>query len=327
MVFSPEDTEAAQKEIPVEITPHIVDTPAKLDELVQRLKTFTSPETPVAWDTETTALEPRDADLVGIGCCWGEGLSDMAYIPLGHAKGKNLDKAATLEALRPILESADYPKSLQNAKFDRLVLRCQGIKLAGVIFDTMLASYVLNPEGKHNLSDLSSAYLGITAMSYSELVPKGKAITDIDIPAVANYCGLDVYTTFLLVPKLRAKLEDVPDLHRLLLEVEQPLEPVLAEMEYCGVLIDRDYLKQFSQQLEQDLHTIEEQAYEAAGGKFNLGSPKQLSELLFEKLGLDKRKSRKTASGGYSTDAATLEKLEGIIRSWMRSWSIVPCQN
>lgn len=309
--FSAEDTEAAQNELPTVISPHIIDTPDKLTELVKRLKTFTKTETPVSWDTETTSLEPRDAELVGIGCCWGSELSDMAYIPLGHANGKNLDKTAALEALRPILESDKYPKALQNAKYDRLVLRCQGIKLAGVVFDTMLASYVLNPEGKHNLSDLSSAYLGITAMSYSQLVPKGKSITDIDIPAVANYCGLDVYTTFLLVPKLREKLEEVPDLHRLLLEVEQPLEPVLAEMEYCGVRIDQDYLKEFSRQLETDLKGIEERAYEAAGEKFNLGSPKQLSEILFEKLGLDRKKSRKTASGGYSTDAATLEKLEG----------------
>jgi DNA polymerase-1 len=309
--FSPEDTEAAQNEVPVEITPHVIDTPAKLDELVQRLQTFTDPAMPVSWDTETTALEPRDADLVGIGCCWGEGLSDMAYIPLGHTKGKNLDKTATLEALRPILESADYPKSLQNAKFDRLVLRCQGIRLAGVVFDTMLASYVINPENKHNLSELSRTYLGITAMSYTDLVPKGKAMADVEIAAVANYCGLDVYTTFLLVPKLRAELEKVPALHQLLLEVEQPLEPVLAEMEYCGVQIDRDYLKEFSRKLEQDLHAIEQRAYAAAGETFNLGSPKQLSELLFEKLGLDRKKSRKTASGGYSTDAQTLERLEG----------------
>jgi DNA polymerase-1 len=309
--FSPEDTEAAQNEVPVELSPHIVDTPAKLAELVKRLQTFTDPATPVAWDTETTALEPRDADLVGIGCCWGESLSDMAYIPLGHTKGTNLEKASTLEALRPILESADYPKSLQNAKFDRLILRCQGIKLAGVVFDTMLASYVINPENKHNLSELSRAYLGITAMSYTDLVPKGKAMADVDIAAVANYCGLDVYTTFLLVPKLRAKLEEVPALHRLLLEVEQPLEPVLAEMEYCGVRIDQDYLREFSKELEKDLKAIEQRAYAAAGETFNLGSPKQLSELLFEKLGLDRKKSRKTASGGYSTDAQTLERLEG----------------
>ncbi len=309
--FTAEDTEAAQKEVPVEIAPRIINTPKQLAELVRQLQTYTDAETPVAWDTETTAIEPRDAELVGIGCCWGGGLSDMAYIPIGHARGTNLDKATVLEALRPILESAEYPKALQNTKFDRLVLRCQGIHLQGVVFDTMLASYVLNPEGNHNLTELSRAYLGITAMTYTELVPKGKNIADIDIPSVANYCGLDVYTTFLLVPKLRAKLSEAPALYRLLLDVEQPLESVLAEMEYCGVRIDQEYLKNFSKQLESDLKAIEERAYTAAGEKFNLGSPKQLSDLLFEKLGLDKRKSRKTKTGGYSTDAGTLERLEG----------------
>jgi DNA polymerase-1 len=175
----------------------------------------------------------------------------------------------------------------------------------------MLASYVLNPDGKHNLTDLSSAYLNVTALSYKDLqVPKGKTIADLDIATVANYCGLDVHTTFLLLPKLRAKLQETPALLRLLLEVEQPLEPVLAEMEYCGVRIDREYLEQFSHQLEQDLAAIEKQAYAAAGETFSLGSPKQLSDLLFNKLNLDKRKSRKMQTG-YSTDAATLEKLQG----------------
>ncbi|WP_225938366.1 DNA polymerase I [Leptothermofonsia sichuanensis] len=309
--FSAADTETARNEVAVEIAPRIIDTPDKLTELVNLLQTFTQPETPVAWDTETTSLEPRDAELVGIGCCWGDSLSDMAYIPLGHARGTNLDKTTALEALRPILESPQYPKALQNAKYDRLILRCQGIHLAGVVFDTMLASYVLNPEGKHNLSDLSSTYLGITAMSYNDLVPKGKTIAEVAIPAVANYCGLDVYTTFLLVPRLRVQLQEVPALYRLLLDVEQPLEPVLAEMEYRGVRIDQDYLKQFSKQLETDLKAIEERTYAEAGAVFNLGSPKQLSELLFETLGLDKRKSKKTKSGGYSTDASVLERLEG----------------
>ncbi|HEY9655555.1 MAG TPA: DNA polymerase, partial [Crinalium sp.] len=308
--FSAEDTATAQKVLPVAITPHIIDTPKKLTELIDRLKTFTTIETPVAWDTETTALEPRDADLVGIGCCWGAELSDMAYIPLGHTNGGNLDKAATLDALRPILESVDYPKALQNAKFDRLVLRCQGIKLAGVVFDPMLASYVLNPDESLNLTELSGKHLNITAQSYTDLVPKGKTIADLEISAVADYCGLDAYTTFLLVPKLRALLEEVPALHRLLLDVEQPLEPVLAQMEYCGVRIDVAYLKELSQKLETDLAAIELHAYEVAGQQFNLGSPKQLSDLLFNTLGLDTKKSRRMKTG-FSTDAATLEKLQG----------------
>ncbi|MUG94723.1 DNA polymerase I [Scytonema sp. UIC 10036] len=322
--FSPEDTEAFQQN-PTNslIQPRIVDTPAKLTELVNLLQNFTDAKYPVAWDTETSDLEPRDAFLVGIGCCWGTEPDEVAYIPLGHKTGENLDREIALEALRPILESANYPKTLQNAKFDRLVLRCQGIKLAGVVFDPMLASYVLNPDGNHNLSSLAQRYLGLIATSYSELVPKGKTIADLDIPSVADYCGMDVYTTFQLVPKLREELEKIDEknshvearrsksLQKLLLEIEQPLEPVLAEMEYQGIRIDTAYLQELSHILETDLAKFEQQAYEFAGEKFNLGSPKQLSQILFDKLKLSTKHSRKIQTG-YSTDAATLEKLREV---------------
>ncbi|WP_445926247.1 DNA polymerase I [Leptodesmis sp.] len=307
--FTAADTEAASPAQKIVLHPRIIDTPEKLQELVVLLKQRNQPDTLTSWDTETTALEPRDAELVGIGCCWGDGLSDMAYIPLGHHTGQNLDKALALEALRSILEDPAYPKALQNAKFDRLALRQHGIHLAGVVFDTMLASYVLNPEESHNLSDLTRHYLGIFTQSYTQLVPKGKTIADVSIPAVADYCGMDAYTVFRLVPLLRARLAEVPALDRLLLEIEQPLEPVLAEMEWQGVRIDQDYLREFSKQLERDLAEIEKRAYEAAGQTFSLGSPKQLSDLLFNTLGLDRRKSRKIKTG-YSTDAATLEKLQ-----------------
>ncbi len=305
--FSPEDTATFQQYTQAAIAPQIIDTPAKLTELIATLEACTHP---VAWDTETTSLEPRDADLVGIGCCWGDGASDVAYIPTGHTQGNNLDKATVLNALRPILESAAYPKALQNAKFDRLVLRCQGVDMAGVVFDTMLASYVLNPEATHNLAELGRKYLNINAQSYDQLVAKGKTIADLDISSVAVYCGTDAYTVFCLLPIFQSELAQVPKLNTLLLDVEQPLEPVLAEMEFTGVRIDQAYLKEFSRTLEIDLRSLEARAHEAAGEPFNLASPKQLSELLFEKLKLDKRKSKKRATG-YSTDAATLEKLQG----------------
>ncbi|WP_346291769.1 DNA polymerase I [Sphaerothrix gracilis] len=310
--FSAEETEQAQFQ-PIEapsIQPQIIQTQAQLAALVERLQRLTDGDRPVAWDTETTAIEPRDAQLVGIGCCWGPELSDLAYIPTGHLEGEQLKVDQVLAALRPILESDRHPKSLQNAKFDRLVLRCQGIELKGVVFDTMLASYVLNPESAHNLSDLGLKYLNVISQSYSDLVPKGKSIADLSIEKVARYCGTDVYTTYHLVPKLRQELAAIPQLAKLFNAVEVPLEPVLAEMEYQGIRIDQDYLKQFSQKLETDLQGIEAKAYQSAGETFNLASPKQLSELLFDKLGLDKRKSRKLKSGGYSTDAATLEKLQ-----------------
>ncbi|MEG4394455.1 DNA polymerase I [Microcoleus sp. BROC3] len=376
-----DDTKAAQQENKLPIKPRIIQTTQQLNELVQLLQTCTDKASPVAWDTETTAIEPRDAELVGIGCCWGTGEEDLAYIPTGHKTGKNLDKATVLNALRPILESENYPKALQNAKFDRSILRCQGIKLAGVVFDTMLASYVLNPETSHSLSELSRKYLGIVAKSYNELVPKNKTIADISIPAVADYCGMDVHTTFGLVGKLRAELDkadeaNFPDksLHKLLLEVEQPLEPVLAEMEYQGVRIDTGYLKELSDQMEPRLAAIEQEIYNAIPlDDFNaylaekiehieptlgtvpqkfyetvpsailkpylkkvlpknnldlaeikqkvyntspsellkLNSPSQLSELLFDILKLDTKKSRKTPTGFYSTNADFLENLQG----------------
>ncbi|MBD2508394.1 DNA polymerase I [Nostoc muscorum FACHB-395] len=307
--FSASDTAAVPQQSTSPITPRIINTEAKLTELVKLLQTFTTPDIPVAWDTETTALEPRDAELVGIGCCWGMQPDEVAYIPVGHKTGENLHKDLVLEALRPILESADYPKALQNAKFDRLVLKCQGINLAGVVFDPMLASYILNPDSSHNLMDLGQRYLGLIAKSYLDLVPKGKTIADIDIPAVADYCGMDAYSTFGLVPKLREELEQIPTLSKLLVEVEQPLEAVLAQMEYTGVRINSAYLKELSQHLETELARLKEEATEIAGENFNLGSPKQLSQILFEKLGLSTKHSRKIQTG-FSTDAATLEKLQ-----------------
>ena len=296
----------------VTIQPQIITTEEQLEELISILKNHTSLDKPVAWDTETTSLEPHNAELVGIGCCWGNELTSIAYIPTGHTDGKQIEKGKVLQALRPILESQKYPKAFQNTKFDRLVFHYQGITLTGVVLDTMLASYVLNPETTHNLTDLSERYnLEVIAKSYKELdIPKGKNIADLDITTVAEYCGIDTYATYKLVAKLQAELEQYPKLDKLLKEIEQPLEPVLADMESIGILLDSQYLHKFSQQLEKDLEGIEQRTYEYAGEKFNLGSPKQLSEILFDKLNLNRKKSKKTKTG-YSTNQAVLEKLKG----------------
>ncbi len=310
--FTAEQTDAVDQMglSEVDIQPQIITTEAQLKTLVKRLETLTNPETPVAWDTETNSIDPLEADLVGIGCCWGTGLTDLAYIPVGHTSGEQLPIEQVLKALRPVLESDNYPKALQNAKYDRLVFRRAGIALAGVVFDPMLASYVINPENSHNLSDLSLRYLELTTVSYTDLVPKGKTIGEVKIALVADYCGSDVHTTYRLVPLLRAELSKTPELEQLYREVELPVEPVLAKMEATGIRVDKAYLGKFSKQLETDLANIEKSAYQSAGKEFNLGSPKQLSTLLFDTLGLDKRKSRKNKTG-YSTDAATLEKLQG----------------
>jgi DNA polymerase-1 len=294
------------------IVPQIIDTQEKLEELIILLKKHTDPNKPVAWDTETTSLNSREAKLVGIGCCWGDKPTEVAYIPVFHTDGICLESKDILEALRPILESDRSPKVFQNTKYDRIVLWQHEIKLAGVVFDTMLASYVIHPEASHKLSELCDRYLtDICSQNYDDLkIPKGKHIGDLEIQTVAHYCGMDAYATFLLFAKLKAELEKSPELYQLLLNVELPLEPVLAAMEMQGIRINIAYLKEFSQQLKQDLNTIEEQIYQVADETFNLGSPKKLSEILFNKLGLNLQKTRKTKTG-YSTDRAILEKLQG----------------
>lgn len=313
--FSPEET-AIALDSRVDVSPRVqvIDSPEKLAALIAQLQPLTDPAHPVAWDTETTALDPRDAQLVGLGCCWSSVPGDAAYIPLGHGTlgSINLELRPTLEALRPILESDRHPKCLQNAKFDRLILKHQGIQLAGVVFDTMLASYLLNPDDSHKLENIAQRYLGFSSQQYDQLgIPKGGTIADLPVEVVADYCGMDVYATHCLVPKLREAIAACPDLEQLLLAVEQPLEPVLAAMEDQGIRIDVAYLKQFSQQLEGDLKAIETEAYRLAGEEFNLASPKQLSQVLFDTLGLDTQKSSKTKAGGYSTNITVLEKLQG----------------
>ncbi|WP_310427410.1 DNA polymerase I [Chamaesiphon sp. VAR_48_metabat_135_sub] len=308
--FSAEDTDKFQLSRQCPIQPQIIDSSEKLQALITNLQQYTDPNRPIAWDTETTDLEPRNAKLVGIGCCWGEETNSVAYIPVGHETGDNLDLELVLNSLKPILESATYPKVLQNAKFDRLVFKNQGVNLQGVVFDTMLASYVLNPDSSHNLTDLSSRYLGIVPQSYTELVAKGQTIANISIPLVAEYCGMDVWGTCRLHSLLKAELAAAPKLLALLQEIEQPLEPILAEMEDRGINIDAEYLQTLSVILAKDLDRIEAETYALAGEKFNLGSPKQLAQILFEKLELDTKGIRQTKSG-YSTDVNTLEKLQG----------------
>ena len=286
----------------------IIDTIAKLEELA---KTLRSSKQPVSWDTETSALNPFEAKLVGIGCCWGNSISDVAYIPLSHSSGQNLKWEQVRAILKPILEDASYPKYLQNAKFDRLMFKAAGIELAGVVFDTMIASYVIDPEASHKLDDMAMELLQIRTVSYKTLVGKHKSISEIDIASVAQYCGMDTYITYQIVPILEAQLKAVPELWDLFQNVEMPLEPILADIEWRGIRIDKEYLGLFSQELEKDLDALAIAAYQQAGREFNLNSPKQLSEILLELLG-EKfiKKSRKSATG-YSTDVAVLNKLEG----------------
>ena len=286
----------------------IIDSEFKLNSLCQKLENLA---TAVAWDTETTDLNPHSADLVGIGCCWGEAINEVAYIPIGHTAGINLDLPLVIAALKPILENPKLPKVLQNSKFDRLIFKSVGINLTGVIFDTMIASYVLDPDASHGLGELAKHYLQINSKSYKELVGKHKTIAEININDVSQYCGMDAYCTWRMMPILQAELAKFPQLQDLFYQVELPLELVLADMEWLGIRIDRQYLEEFSQELETDLEAIAKTAYAQAGREFNLNSPKQLSEVLLEILGESFTKKSRKSSTGYSTDGVVLQKLQG----------------
>jgi DNA polymerase-1 len=295
---------------PPALEPQLITTPAELEALVSRLLAATDPAAPIALDTETTALNPFQAELVGIGLAWGEGPSELAYIPIGHQGGDQLPLDAVLTALAPWLSSPQHPKTLQNAKYDRLILLRHGLPLEGVVMDTLLADYLRDANAKHGLDVLAERNFGFSPTSYSELVPKGANFAAVPIEAAALYCGMDVHLTRRLTPLLRAQLEQLgPQLPLLLDRVELPLEPVLAQMEATGIRIDTTYLGELSRELKDTLDRLETEAKAAAGVDFNLASPKQLGELLFDTLGLDRKKSRKTKTG-WSTDATVLEKLE-----------------
>ncbi|BAQ64310.1 DNA polymerase I [Geminocystis sp. NIES-3709] len=284
----------------------IVDTLEKLEQLAFMIRENSL----TAWDTETDALDTQKANLVGIGCCWGNSWDKVAYIPVKHLEGQQLTLSEIKTILQPILEDKDYRKTFHNVKFDRQIFGNHGINIQGIIFDTMLASYVLQPEESHKLSSLSFKYLkDIISLDYDDLnLPKNQNVGNLSIEKVAEYCGLDVLATFQLTEILDKKLEKLPSL-KSVFDIELKLEPILAKMETLGVMIDRDYLYILSQEIDRELNKIEEKVYKEVGN-FNLASPKQLSELLFEKLELDKRKSTKTKTG-YSTNQGILEKLKG----------------
>lgn len=285
----------------------IVDDREKLEILISQIKQAKM----TAWDTETDSLDTLTANLVGIGCCWGKTLKETAYIPLKHKEGKQLTLEIVKRKLEPILNSIEYQKTFHNAKFDRLIFLKNGIEIKGIMCDTMLAGYVLQPEESHKLSNLCIKYGSeIIAQDYDDLgLDKKQTIADLTIEKTAKYCALDVLATFHLTEILTEELEKIPALKKVF-ELELKVEPILAKMEKIGVLIDREYLQNLAREIERELIEIERKAYEEAGEGFNLASPKQMSELLFEKLGLNKRKSSKTKTG-YSTNQAVLEKLKG----------------
>jgi DNA polymerase-1 len=330
---SPEDGEASHTGIgpsaapsaaPIpKLAPVLVQSPQALESLLQLLWQQGDAMAPVALDTETTSLNPFRAELVGVGLAWGSGPAEVAYIPIAHQEAltsdllcdaappeRQLPLDQVLGALAPWLASKAHPKTLQNAKYDRLILMRHGLVLEGVVMDTLLADYLRDAGDKHGLEALAQRNFDFSPTSYSDLVAKGANFASVPLEQAAAYCGMDVHLTWRLTPMLRQQLADLgPALLPLLEQVELPLEAVLASMEATGIRIDIPYLQELGQELGKSLAKLERDAHEAAGGEFNLASPKQLGELLFDTLKLDRKKSRKTKTG-WSTDATVLEKLE-----------------
>jgi len=300
------------------LQPQLIQDAASLEALLQRLMACTTADAPVALDTETTDLNPFKAELVGIGVCWGEELDALAYIPLGHKPNpdltaeipKQLPLETVLTALAPWLASNNHPKALQNAKYDRLILLRHGLPLHGVVIDTLLADYLRDAAAKHGLELMAEREFGFQPTAFTDLVGKKQTFADVPLEPASLYCAMDVHLTRRLALLLRSRLEAMgPQLIPLLEQVEQPLEPVLAQMEATGIRIDLPYLRELSDEMGSTLERLDADAKTAAGVEFNLASPKQLGELLFDTLGLDRKKSRRTKTG-YSTDATVLEKLE-----------------
>jgi DNA polymerase-1 len=321
---APEDAVPETPSLPL-LAPVVIVSEADLKALVARLDGCTDPAAPVALDTETTDLNPFRAELVGIGLCWGEGQADLAYVPLtppvppaaeaeapllaDTPEPSPLPLEIVLSALAPWLGSPRHPKTLQNAKYDRLILMRHGLPLEGVVMDTLLADYLRDANAKHGLDAMAERNFGFTPTTYEQLVPKGQTFAAVPVAEAAQYCGMDVHLTRRLTGLLRQQLEELGRaLPKLLDQVELPLEPVLAAMEATGIRIDVPYLQDLAREFALQLDRLEVEAKAAAGVEFNLASPKQLGELLFDTLGLDRKKSRRTKTG-WSTDAAVLEKL------------------
>ncbi|MEM9397684.1 MAG: DNA polymerase I, partial [Pseudomonadota bacterium] len=265
-----------------------------------------------AFDTETTSLDYMQADIVGVSFAVEPGAA--AYVPLAHSypgAPAQLDRDVVLEALRPLLEDSNAKKVGQNLKYDASVLARYGITLEGIAFDTMLESYVLDSTGsRHDMDTLAMRYLDRSTTHFEDVAGKGaKQITfdQVAIEEASPYAAEDAEVTLALHQTLWPKLSAEPKLNAVFTEIELPLVSVLSKMERCGALLDEGRLWDQSRELGQRLQALEAEAHDLAGQVFNLGSPKQLGEVLFEKLQIPVLK--KTPKGAPSTAEDVLQEL------------------
>ncbi|MCU7613067.1 DNA polymerase I [Chryseobacterium sp. GMJ5] len=260
----------------------------------------------VCFDTETTSLNEMEAELVGMSFSYKKGLA--YYVPLSEDQGEVLQ---TLEIFRPFFEKEDLLKIAHNLKFDYKILKQYNITVKGAMFDTMIAHYLLNPDGRHGMDYLSEVYLNYKPVSIETIIgKKGKNqgnFRDADLRTQTDYAAEDADVTFQLYELFAPQLKK-ENLEDLFYNIEMPLMEVLAKMELEGISLDKEWLAQESVDLENDLRQLEAKIFEISGEEFNMNSPKQLGEILFERMQLDP-KAKKTKTGQYATSEDVLQKL------------------
>ena len=264
-------------------------------------------QTSVCFDTETTGIDALNAELVGMSFAWVKG--EAFYIPFPE----NQEEAQTLaEKFKPFFESESIEKIGQNVKYDLKVLSKYGIQIKGKLFDTMIAHYLINPDMRHNMDVLSETYLKYSPKSIETLIgKKGKgqlSMRDVNMEEIKEYAAEDADIT-LQLKEVFSPILDKAETKKLFEEIEIPLIPVLASMEMEGINLDIDYLKSMSIDMQKEINEFEQKIYEAAGEKFNLASPKQLGDILFEKLKIGGAKQKKTKTGQYATGEEVLSYL------------------
>ncbi|WP_153800038.1 DNA polymerase I [Foetidibacter luteolus] len=286
-------------------TPHqylLADTDEKIKELVDKLLL----QKEICFDTETTGLDANDAELVGMSFSFQA--YEAYYVPCPADQQRTRE---ILSLFQGLFAKPDITWIGQNVKYDMLVLKWYGQELKGDIYDTMLAHYVVEPDGRRSMDLLSAQYLGYEPVHIEELIgKKGKAqgnMRDVEVEKIKDYAAEDADITLQLKYALHPLLK-TKEVERVFYEVENPLVKVLTDMEFEGVRIDEAFLKVYSKQLESDARDAEQNVFAGAGVKFNLASPKQLGEVLFEKLKLDP-KAKKTKTGQYATGEDVLLKL------------------
>ncbi|MHC4087560.1 MAG: DNA polymerase I [Planctomycetota bacterium] len=282
----------------------LIDTQKKFDTFLAQLKE----QKLFAIDTETTSLNAMRADLVGISFSWQP--HKAFYLPIKAPMGtKHLDLAEVGKKLAPILADESVKKIGQNIKYDLLILQNAGLPVKGIHFDTMVASYCLDPGRSHSMDNMALDFLNYECIPISALIGKGKnqlTFDMVDTATACEYAAEDADITFQLYTYLKDRLEKEPLLKKLFEDVEMPLVSVLAAMEYNGVSLDTALLRKMSGEITKALEKLTDTIYEHAGETFNIDSPKQLSGILFDNLGLTPIRIGKT---GRSTDAAVLEQL------------------